>query len=226
MAYLSYPTAWDAIHRLASEDEQLAVLRKLIDQQFQRGGSKHIRGIFYPIMSWSDVSAGGQGLRLITHGLQGLGGMSTLDLLLGRQVTDPDGEGLTDPAYHTLRYAYMPNAGSAADARPWLPAYAFNQPLIPAWRVGEEIVVGVPFAGPRRLLAGPAAHPWSGSFSLLSAQGSVVADLIRDGDSLKALLLSPDPRGPVGLSAGGQSVTLPPAAVSVVPVPIQVPTTP
>ena len=121
MAYLSYPTAWDAIHRLASEDEQLAVLRKLIDQQFQRGGSKHIRGIFYPIMSWSDVSAGGQGLRLITHGLQGLGGMSTLDLLLGRQVTDPDGEGLTDPAYHTLRYAYMPNAGSAADARPWLP---------------------------------------------------------------------------------------------------------
>ncbi len=198
----------------------------LDDHPIVPGDVTYHREIFYPIMSWSDVSAGGQGLTLITHGLQGLGGMSTLNLLLVRQVTDPDGESLTDPGYHTLRYAYMPHAGSAADARPWLAAYAFNQPLIPAWRMGGEFVVGVPFTGPRRLLAGPAAHPWSGSFSLLSAQGGILADLFRDGDSLKALVLSADPTDPVSLSAGGRSVTLPPAALSIVPAPVQVPTSP
>jgi hypothetical protein len=29
--------------------------------------------------------------------------------MLLRQVTDPDGEGVTDTTYHTLRYAYLPH---------------------------------------------------------------------------------------------------------------------
>ena len=46
------------------------------------------REVFYPIMSWGDVSADGAGLTLLTHGLQGLGGTRTLNLMLVREVSD------------------------------------------------------------------------------------------------------------------------------------------
>ncbi|MEO7911965.1 MAG: glycoside hydrolase family 38 C-terminal domain-containing protein, partial [Roseiflexaceae bacterium] len=73
------------------------------------------REVFYPIMAWGDVSADGAGLTLITHGLQGLGGTDTLNLMLVRDVSDggrPTSEGVADRGYHTLRYAYLPHAGT------------------------------------------------------------------------------------------------------------------
>jgi hypothetical protein len=36
VAYLSYPTAWDAIHQLPNEDQQTAALSKVIDYHFKR----------------------------------------------------------------------------------------------------------------------------------------------------------------------------------------------
>ena len=107
------------------------------------GDVTYRREIFYPIMYWSDVSADGVGLGLITHGLQGLGGTGTLSLMLVRQVDDQGHEGVTDAVYHTLRYAYVPHVGAGVD----LPHLAdeFNQPLIPVWRSGDQPVVQLPF---------------------------------------------------------------------------------
>lgn len=42
VAYLSYPDAWDNIHRLNSEEEQLAGLRPYIEEQFARTKSKYV----------------------------------------------------------------------------------------------------------------------------------------------------------------------------------------
>ncbi len=42
VTYISYPTAWDAIHRLATDAEQLAALRTVVDDQFKRTTSKYI----------------------------------------------------------------------------------------------------------------------------------------------------------------------------------------
>ncbi len=42
VAYLSYPNAWDNIHRLASEDEQVTALRRYIEEQFSRTDSKYV----------------------------------------------------------------------------------------------------------------------------------------------------------------------------------------
>ena len=106
------------------------------------------REVFYPITAWGDVSADGHGLSVITHGLQGLGGTSTLNLLLVREVSDDGNEGVTDSEYHKLRYAYLPHQGSVADAQVWLAATAFNQPLIPAWRSADGIVVQLPYVPP------------------------------------------------------------------------------
>ncbi|MBI5565108.1 MAG: hypothetical protein HY870_09440, partial [Chloroflexi bacterium] len=74
------------------------------------GDITYRRAIFYPIVYWSDVSTSNLGLSLITHGLQGLGGTQMLSLMLVRDVTR-DEEGVTDRAYHTLRYAYVPHLG-------------------------------------------------------------------------------------------------------------------
>jgi hypothetical protein len=137
------------------------------------GDVTYRREIFYPFMYWSDVSAGERGLTLVTHGLQGLAGMPLLNLLLARQVRDEGGEGVTDPELHRLRYAYWPHAGQADAARAWQAAYAFNQPLIPAWRAGGRVWVGVPFGGSARsypsLTAG--AAPLPPEHSLLQADG-------------------------------------------------------
>ncbi len=42
VTYLSYPAAWDAIHRLTTEAEQLTALRAYIDEQFARTDSKYV----------------------------------------------------------------------------------------------------------------------------------------------------------------------------------------
>ncbi|HET8625849.1 MAG TPA: hypothetical protein VFL91_00415, partial [Thermomicrobiales bacterium] len=122
---------------------------------------------------------------------------------------------------HTLHYAYLPHAGTALDARAWLAAAAFNQPLIPAWRAGDAVQVQLPFPdgaaagvpGRYPLAAGARAFPTS--FSLLAADGGVVADFYHDGAQVDAVVLAPDPAGAITLT-GRQ--TVPPAAVTVLPV--------
>ncbi|HEX5505776.1 MAG TPA: glycoside hydrolase family 38 C-terminal domain-containing protein [Thermomicrobiales bacterium] len=203
-----------------------ALTHEVDDRPITPGTSTYRREVFYPIESWADVSAGGAGLTLLTHGLQGLGGTRTLNLLLAREVDDggrPDSEGVVDAATHTLHYAYLPHAGTALDARPWLAAAAFNQPLIPAWRAGNSVRVQLPFPdgaaagvpGQYPLAAGARAYPTS--FSLLAAEGGVVADLYRDGGQVNAVVLDPDPAGAVTLAGAGRG-PLPPAAVTVLPV--------
>ncbi|HTP07406.1 MAG TPA: hypothetical protein VMP08_04100, partial [Anaerolineae bacterium] len=48
VAYLSYPTAWDAIHRLGTNAEQLAALHTVVDDQFKRTIGKYL---FLPLGS-------------------------------------------------------------------------------------------------------------------------------------------------------------------------------
>jgi hypothetical protein len=88
-------------------------------------------------MAWGDMSSDDAGLTLITHGLQGLGGTDTLNLMLVLDVSEggrPTSESVKDRAYHTLRYAYLPHTGNVAAAATWRVAYALNQPLIPVWQ--------------------------------------------------------------------------------------------
>jgi hypothetical protein len=110
------------------------------------GDITYRRAIFYPIMYWSDVSTNDVGLSLITHGLQGLGGTQTLNLMLVRDVTR-DEEGVTDRDYHTLHYAYVPHLGKGQAAEIARRASEFNQPLIPVWRNGSDTLVQLPFCG-------------------------------------------------------------------------------
>jgi hypothetical protein len=110
------------------------------------GDITYRREILYPIMYWSDVSANDVGLSLITHGLQGLGGTQTLNLMLVRDVTR-DEEGVTDIDYHTLRYAYVPHLGAVQVADLSRRASEFNQPLIPVWRTASDTIVQLPFCG-------------------------------------------------------------------------------
>ena len=170
------------------------------DQPITPGTSTYRREVFYPFEAWSDVSAGGAGLTLMTHGLQGLGGMTTLNLLLVRDVNDggrPDSEGVTDRAVHLLCYAYLPHSGDARTAQPAQAADAFNRPLIPVWGTGATrdvqfpplagvtdtpapMLVNVPAAPPRRPM----------SFSLLTGDVSGrVADLYERAGRTEMLTL-------------------------------------
>ena len=110
------------------------------------GDITYRREIFYPIMYWSDVSTNQVGLSLITHGLQGLGGTQTLNLMLVRDVTR-DEEGVTDLDFHTLHYAYVPHLGALQAAEITRRAAEFNQPLIPVWRTAGDTIVQLPFCG-------------------------------------------------------------------------------
>jgi len=177
------------------------------------------REVFYPIISWGDVSADGAGLTLITHGLQGLGGTETLNLMLVRQVSDggrPTSEGVKDRAYHTLRYAYLPHTGNAAAAATWHAAYAFNQPLIAVWQAGAQLEVQLPFmAAPGRFPVAAAARTLPRSFSLISADSGIIADLYRRDDQVEAIVLDSDPDTPATLSGGGPSRVLAPAPLTI-----------
>jgi hypothetical protein len=191
------------------------------DRPIAPGDITYRRKIFYPITYWSDVSAAGSGLALITHGLQGVGGMSGLSLLLVRSVTDEDGEGLTDPDTHTLRYAYLPHAGTAPAAQVWRAAYAFNQPLIPAWRAGDALTVQIPFAGPRRFPIDPTARPFPDSDRLLSAEGGLVADVFRRNGRTEAFVIPEDPSAPVTLTLGASQFSVAGASPLLVPVEVR-----
>jgi hypothetical protein len=180
--------------------------------------------VFYPIIAWGDVSTPGAGLTLITHGLQGLGGTSTLNLLLVRQVSDggrPTSEGLTDREPHTLRYAYAPHTGSATAAQPWIAAAAFNQPLIPVWRASGYANVQLPFdrsVSPRSLTVAPASRILPASFSLIAADSGSILDLYRRGDQIDAIIFDAEPDTPATISSAGSQHRLLPAPFTIAPV--------
>jgi hypothetical protein len=185
------------------------------------------REVFYPIMTWGDVSSDDAGLTLITHGLQGLGGTDTLNLMLVRDVSDggrPASEGAKDRAYHTLRYAYLPHTGNAAAAAIWRAAYAFNQPLIPVWKAGAQLQVQVPFmASPGRLPVAIAARTLPRSFSLIGANNGIIADLYRHNDRIEAVVLAGAPNTPATLSGSRAPRVLAPAPLTITSVSVASP---
>lgn len=190
------------------------------------GDVTYHRSIFYPIIYWSDVSTTDFGLTLITHGLQGVGGGATRSLMLIRQVTK-DPEGVTDPGIHHLSYAYLPHTGTAAEAQPWFEAYEFNQPLIVTWKSEGQTNVQLPFdetVPPRQFENGPATPGLPVSFSLLSAQNAIVADLYPQGQAIEALVLNYNPTSSANLQVNGQKVALPQKPFTLLP--ISLPTLP
>ena len=176
------------------------------------GDRTYRREIFYPIMYWSDVSIDELGLTLITHGLQGVSGGATRGVMLVRQASG-DNESVSDPGVHHLRYAYLPHAGTATDAQPWLAAYEFNQPLIVTWKKGQSINVQLPFDGETKLRALENSVPGSRlplMFSLFVAHNAVVTDLYRDGEQIEALVLNYNPASSGTVQADEEQLTLPP----------------
>ncbi len=194
-AVLQIPTTLAATER--TDDLGFTALTHAVDNRpIVPGDITYRREIFYPIMYWSDVTAaragaGSEGLALITHGLQGLGGMGRLNLLVVRWASnDKDGEGVTDPDYHVVRYAYLPHQGETGETMRVLvqAAYAFNQPLIPVWRSGQTVQIQLPFAQPLRTLPSvPLAMPLPVTLAVAAGldnnqtDSSVVADLYRVG---------------------------------------------
>jgi hypothetical protein len=218
-ALVETPTVLDTTIR--TDDLGFGDFEHMIDtRSITPGDRTYRRSIFYPIMYFSDISKGGMGLTIITHGLQGVGGGATRSFMLVREVTK-DPEGLTDSGIHHLRYAYLPHSGTAAEARPWLAAYEFNQPLIPTWHSDGHINVQLPFdeTMPLRKFEDTSSAPkWPASFSLLSAQNAMVTDLYQNGGQVEALVLSYDPTSPAILQFGEQQITLPPNVFTIKPI--------
>jgi len=217
-AVVETPTSLNTNER--TDDLGFGAFSHTIDPQpILPGDVTYRRSIFYPVTYWSDVSTGGIGLTMITHGLQGVAGGGTRSIMLVRQVTSRD-EGVTDPGVHHLSYAYFPHAGSATDAQSWLAAYAFNQPLIAAWQTGDRTTIQLPFDAStplRQFQSAKSSSPLPTSFSLLSAQNAIVSDIYRQGDLLEALMLNYQPTTAATAEIGEQLVTLPQSVMSIVP---------
>ncbi len=179
------------------------------------GDITYRRDIFYPITYWSDVSDGNMGLALITHGLQGLGGASELNLLLVRDARE-DHEGVTDVETYTFRYAYLPHMGPVSNLSQL--AYAFNQPLIPVLKSDAQITVQLPFTSPRQFPLSPLTPSYPSQYTLLSAESALVIDLYRQGDESRAVVVDYDPGSPAMLTVGDQMIGVPAAPLSTIPV--------
>jgi Glycosyl hydrolases family 38 N-terminal domain/Glycosyl hydrolases family 38 C-terminal domain len=184
------------------------------------------REVFYPVIAWGDISADEAGLTIITHGLQGLGGTGTLNLLLVRHVSDggrPTSEGVTDTARHILRYAYLPHLGDATQAQPWFVATAFNQPLIPVWHARDQLQVLLPLAPNLRAFPLTAAATLPRTWSIAAAEHGIIADLFRRDDAFEAVVMNADPQTSATISIGGASRVLPPASLTVTPLEVTLP---
>jgi glycosyl hydrolase family 38 len=205
---------------IRTDDLGLGAFTHAVDTRpITSGDRTYRRQIFYPIMYWSDVSSKDLGLTLITHGLQGVSGGATRGLMLVRDVTQ-DKEGVTDRGVHHLRYAYLPHAGSALDAQAWKYAYEFNQPLIAAWNNGITISVQLPFdedIESRGVVTQENSVALPLTFSLLSTQNAVVADLYRQGDQIEAVVLKYDPAKTGTINIGTQQITVPQSAFTLLP---------
>ncbi len=205
---------------MRTDDLGLGALTHAIDTRpIISGDRTYRRQIFYPIMYWSDVSSGGVGLTLITHGLQGVSGGPIRGVMLVRDVTQ-DKEGVTDLDAHLLHYAYLPHSGTANDVQAWKYAYEFNQPLIVASNNGKTINVQLPFdedtesRGLQNQENGPALPL---TFSMLSGQEAVVADLYREGDQIEAVVLKYDPAKTGTINIDTQQITVPQSAFTLLP---------
>lgn len=210
---------------IRTDDTGFAALGHPIDSRpIISGTITYRREVFYPITGWSDISDGGAGLSLITHGLQGLGGTQTLSLMLVRAVSDlgeRQPEGLTDPGYHLLRYAYLPHSGRAIDAQPWLAADAFNHPLFAVWRDGDLLEMRLPFVDDERLRQVPLPatdRALARSVSLIAAENGLIIDVVRRGDHIEAVVLNQDPRRPAYLTYGSHQTTLGATSLTLQPV--------
>jgi len=195
-----------------TDDLGFAAFSHRVDTRpIQPGDVTYRREIFYPITYWSDVSSRSSGLSLITHGLQGVGGGGNLYLLLARSVSDNGNEGVNDTELHTLQYAYYPHQGNINAAKPWIQAYEFNQPLIPAWVSGGQVHIQIPFQGEQTMKpVRPAASPLPGSFSLVSAENSLIVDLYPQAGETRALVVNYDPNQPASLQTTSGEMKLPP----------------
>ena len=183
------------------------------------GDRTYRREIFYPIMYWSDVSKDDLGLTLITHGLQGVSGGDRRGVMLVRQAAG-DYESVSDPGVHHLRYAYLPHVGTAEDAKPWLAAYEFNQPLIVAWKSGQMVNVQIPFDGDikkRELEDLENSSQLPLTFSLLSAENAIVADLYREGEQVVAVVLDYDPMNGGMIRIGEEEIASPHSVFTLLP---------
>ena len=218
-AIVETPTILNTNQR--TDDLGLGAFDHVIDDRpIVPGDVTYHRSIFYPIIYWSDVSDQNFGLTLITHGLQGVGGGATRSLMLIRQVTK-DPEGVTDPGVHHLSYAYLPHTGTSTEAQPWLAAYEFNQPLIATWKSGGRISVQLPFdeTTPLRQFENEVSIPdFPNSFSLLTSQNGVVADLYRQGQAIDAIVLNYNITSKANLQLAGQNVELTPSAFTLYPI--------
>ncbi len=185
------------------------------------GDRTYRRSIFYPIMYWSDVTSEDIGLTLITHGLQGVSGGAIRGVMLVREVT-LDKEGVTDLSVHHLMYAYLPHQGNAIEAQVWKSAYEFNQPLIPTWKAGKTINIQIPFDQAENvrdwenLENGPVLPD---TYSMLSPQNAVVADLYKKGDQIEAVVLSYDPSQTEMINFGAEQISVPQSVFTLMPLP-------
>jgi len=217
-AIVQTPTIFDTDMR--TDDLGFGAFTHQIDTRpIASGDRTYRREIFYPIMYWSDVSSENLGLTLITHGLQGVSGGAMRGVMLVRQVAG-DYESVSDPGIHHLRYAYLPHAGTADDAQPWLAAYEFNQPLIAAWKTGQRINVQLSFDEEMKIrelenLEISPALPLE--FSILSAQGAVIADLYREDEQIMAVVLDYDPTNAGAIQVGEEEVALPQSVFTMMP---------
>lgn len=199
-----------------TDDLGFATLTHELDNALLAPGDRtYRRQIFYPITYCADVSDSRGGLALITHGLQGLGGVSDLNLLLTRDARQ-DEEGVTDTDSHTFHYAYLPHAGPLVNL-PQL-AYAFNQPLIPVLRSDSRLTVQLPFGAARQFApSSSAAYP--AAYSFLSAESALILDLYRSGDQLYAVVVNYNPAGsPAAITAGDRTIPVPAEPLSIVPI--------
>jgi len=218
-AILHTPTTLEAKTR--TDDLGFAAFAHEFDNSpIAPGDITYRRKIFYPIMYWSDLSTEEGGLALITHGLQGLGGMGSLNLLLVRSVTE-DAEGVTDLDYHTLRYAYLPHFPMSTEELAQA-AYAFNQPLIPLWRANDQIHVQLPFSTLRTLTPDSDSN-FPTTFSLFSAESALVLDLYEQGGETQAVVVDYDPATPATININGRAISLPAKALSILPIKLQAP---
>ncbi len=220
-AIVQTPTILDTDMR--TDDLGLGAFTHRIDTRpIAPGDRTYRRSIFYPIMYWSDVTSDEIGFALITHGLQGVSGGATRGVMLVREVTQ-DKEGVTDAGDHHLHYAYLPHNGNAIEAQVWRYAYEFNQPLIPTWKTGKAIKIQIPFDDGLRELEVDASGNTSvmpGSFSLLSTQDAVIADLYRQGDKIEAIVLSYDLDKLGVIQVGTEQIDLPRNIFTLMPLPL------
>ena len=132
-------------------------------------------------------------------------------VMLVREVTE-DKEGVTDSGVHHLRYAYYPHAGNPTNAQAWKYAYEFNQPLIPVWNMEQTINVQIPFDDEinrievKNFENGPALPD---SFSLLSARDAIIADLYREAQQIRAIVLDYDSSNGGVIQVGEEQASLP-----------------